>query len=129
LRVRIDALENSLRADMATKNDMALMKSDMALMKSDMASMKGDMTLMKSDMVSLKGDMVSMKSDMSSMKSDMVSLKSDLASTKAELRSEMRAGFADAKRYTDVLFESLKDDIRIVADGVATITAKLDKRV
>ena len=37
-----------------------------------------------------------------------------------------KADFADAKRHTSVLYESLRDDIRIVAEGVATIVGKVD---
>jgi tetrahydromethanopterin S-methyltransferase subunit B len=43
-----------------------------------------------------------------------------------ELRAEVRDGFVEARRHTDVLFESLRDDIRILADGVAHVSAKLD---
>jgi hypothetical protein len=43
-----------------------------------------------------------------------------------DLRAELRDGFAEARRHTEVLFESLGDDIRILADGVAHVSAKLD---
>ncbi len=43
-----------------------------------------------------------------------------------ELRAELRDGFVEARRHTEVLFESLRDDIRILADGVAHVSAKLD---
>lgn len=53
------------------------------------------------------------------------------------LRSEFRAGLAETesrleqrldenRRHTEVLFESLRDDIRILAEGFATLSAKLD---
>jgi hypothetical protein len=46
----------------------------------------------------------------------------------AELRAELRDGLADNRRHTQVLFESLRDDIRILAESVASIVTKLDAR-
>jgi hypothetical protein len=42
------------------------------------------------------------------------------------VRAEFRNGFAKNRRYTDVVLESLRDDIRILAEGFATISTKLD---
>jgi hypothetical protein len=42
------------------------------------------------------------------------------------LRGEFRAGLAESRRHAEVLFESLRDDIRTLAEGFATLTAKLD---
>lgn len=53
-----------------------------------------------------------------------VSLTSDLGA----LRSEMHELHDDAKRHADVLFESLRDDIRMVAEGVVALSAKIDGR-
>ena len=44
----------------------------------------------------------------------------------AEFRTEIREGFAESRRHADVLFESLRDDIRILAEGFAAVSAKLD---
>jgi len=42
------------------------------------------------------------------------------------LRHEFRAGLAENRRHTEVLIESLRDDIRMLAEGFATLTARLD---
>ena len=44
------------------------------------------------------------------------------------LRNEFRAGLAENRRHAEVLIESLRDDIRMLAEGFATLTAKLDSR-
>jgi len=51
-----------------------------------------------------------------------------LQSEFGSLRSEVRDGIAENRRHTEVLFESLRDDIRMLAEGFATLTAKLDSR-
>lgn len=43
-----------------------------------------------------------------------------------ELRTEFREGLAGNRRHTEVLFQSLRDDIRILADGFAAMSTKLD---
>jgi chromosome segregation ATPase len=42
------------------------------------------------------------------------------------METGLEARFAESRRHTDVLFESLRDDIRMLADGVATLNARLD---
>jgi hypothetical protein len=62
-----------------------------------------------------------------------------LADTHSSLRAEFRAGFAElrdelkdeileSRRHAQVLFESTRDDIRMIADAVALISARLDTR-
>ena len=40
----------------------------------------------------------------------------------------LRSDCAETRRHAEMLFESLKDDIRILAEGFATLSAKLDSR-
>jgi len=42
------------------------------------------------------------------------------------LRYEFRAGLAENRRHAEVLIESVRDDIRMLAEGFATLTARLD---
>jgi hypothetical protein len=45
----------------------------------------------------------------------------------ASVRAEFREGLAQNRRHTQVLVvEILRDDIRILAEGFATVTTKLD---
>ena len=43
-----------------------------------------------------------------------------------DLRSEFRDGLAQNRRHAEVLAEAVRDDIRVVAEGVAALTAKVD---
>jgi hypothetical protein len=42
------------------------------------------------------------------------------------LRGEFRDGLAENRRHAEVLVETVRDDIRIVAEGVVALTAKVD---
>jgi hypothetical protein len=44
------------------------------------------------------------------------------------LSAKMHELNEDAKRHSDVQFESVRDDIRILAEGFATLSARIDSR-
>jgi hypothetical protein len=44
----------------------------------------------------------------------------------ASLRAEIRDSLEESKRHAQVLHESVRDDIRILAEGFAVISTKLD---
>ena len=49
-----------------------------------------------------------------------------LDATASSLRDEMRQIGQESKRHSEVLFESLRDDIRIVAEGLVSLGAKVE---
>jgi len=49
-----------------------------------------------------------------------------MADMREDLQSEFRDGLAENRRHAEVLFEAVRDNIRIVAEGVAVLTAKVD---
>ena len=53
-------------------------------------------------------------------------LEQSLRGDMAQLGVELRDGLAENRRHAEVLFESLRGDIRILADGFAVVTTKLD---
>ena len=53
-------------------------------------------------------------------------LRAEMAHMRAELRSEFRDGLAENRRHADVLVEAVRDDIRMVAEGVAALTGKVE---
>ena len=53
-------------------------------------------------------------------------LRGEMHGIRDDLRGGLRAGLTENRRHAEVLTESLRDDIRIVAEGVAVVSAKLD---
>ena len=53
-------------------------------------------------------------------------IRRESSAIREELRAEFRDGLAGVRRHAEVLHESLRDDIRILADGFAVISIKLD---
>jgi chaperonin cofactor prefoldin len=54
------------------------------------------------------------------------SLRAEIQAFRAEIRAELREGLEERRRHTEVLYESLRDDIRMLAEGFAMMSAKLD---
>jgi len=71
---------------------------------------------------SFRGEIGSVRGEIGSVRGEIGSVRSEIGS----LRSEVRAGLAENRRHAEVLFESLRDDIRMLAEGFATLTARLD---
>jgi hypothetical protein len=58
-------------------------------------------------------------------------LRSEMAVLRCELRGEIQRlaeRVEDNRRHADIQVESIRDDIRSVAEGVATFAVKLDPR-
>ena len=53
-------------------------------------------------------------------------IESRIAASESALRAEMRQIRDETRRHAEVLFESLHDDIRMVADGLASLGTKVD---
>ena len=69
-----------------------------------------------------------------SIRSDIRRVETTLTARVDQLRTEMnelRKGIwesaATGRRHNEVLFESLRDDIRLVAEGLAVVSAKVDR--
>jgi hypothetical protein len=57
-------------------------------------------------------------------------LRSEMAAIREELRGDIRRlseRVEDNRRHADIQVERIRDDIRIVAEGVATLAVKLDR--
>ena len=51
-----------------------------------------------------------------------------IAERREPLRAELRDAFLESRRHTQMVFESLQHDVRMLIEQVATIIAKLDAR-
>jgi phage host-nuclease inhibitor protein Gam len=56
------------------------------------------------------------------------SLTAKIEHVETSLTAKMHELNEDAKRHSDVQFESVRDDIRILAEGFATLSARIDSR-
>ncbi len=72
----------------------------------------------------LRGEMREMRDEITTtLRAEMRQRANEVTST---LRAEMHEMRDELSRHTAMLTESVRDDIRIVADGLATVSAKID---
>ena len=98
ISARIDALEESLRAEL--RGESAAVRDELGdEIRRESSSIRED----------LRGE-----------------IRRESSAIRQELGAEFRDGLAGVRRHAEVLHESLRDDIRILADGFAVISTKLD---
>jgi hypothetical protein len=69
---------------------------------------------------------VELRGEMSELRGELRGEMSELRGEIADLRLEVRDGLAQNRRHTEILFETLRDDIRILAEGFAVLSTKID---
>jgi chromosome segregation ATPase len=74
----------------------------------------------------LGGQVDSLGGQVDSLRGKVDSLDGRLDATASSLRDEMRQIGQESKRHSEVLFGSLRDDIRIVAEGLVSLGAKVE---
>ena len=60
------------------------------------------------------------------LRPDIHCVEREVIRVEASLSAKMRELNDETKRHTDIRFESLHDDIRIIAEGVVALSVKVD---
>jgi len=71
---------------------------------------------------SLGAEIADVRTDIAALRTDVTALRTDMTA----LRTELHEGLEDGRRYALMLNESTRDDIRLVAEGVAALAVKID---
>ena len=70
----------------------------------------------------LRGELKETRGDVQELRGEVQELRGEVR----EIRGEMKGMREELMRHAMVLTESVRDDVRIVADGLAVVSAKLD---
>ena len=108
---RIDALEASLRSEF--RAGLGKLESRFDAMEPRFDGLESRFDAMESRFDGLESRFDAMEPRFDSLESRFDTVDSGL-----------EARFAESRRHTDVLFESLRDDIRMLAEAFATMSAK-----
>jgi len=115
---RIDALEASLRSEF--RAGLGKLGSRFDAMEPRFGGLESRFDAMESRFDGLESRFDAMEPRFDSLESRFDSLESRFDT----VDSGLEARFAESRRHTDVLFESLRDDIRMLAEAFATMSAK-----
>ena len=121
VEVTLSSEIGKLRTEMLTREDLA---SGLTSVRSEMGAMRDE----------LRSEMSTRKDLASGLTSVRDELRAEMGAMREELRADMRAMRDELRHYMDIRFESVRDDIRILAEGYASlaagqaaISAKLDR--
>ncbi len=67
-----------------------------------------------------------LRAEMAELRAEMAAVRAEMRTLRIELRAELGEGLAESRRHSDILTESVRDDIRIVAEGLVSLMAKVD---
>jgi uncharacterized coiled-coil DUF342 family protein len=73
-------------------------------------------------MQELRGEMQELRGEMQELRGEMQEVRGEMQ----EVRGEMKEMRGELMRHAMVLTESVRDDVRVVAEGLAVVSAKLD---
>jgi hypothetical protein len=112
LATGLAAVRDDLRAEMATKTDLA----------TGLAAVRDDL---RAEMAT-KTDLTALSEELRAEMATKTDLATGLAALREELRADMREEGVTTRRHFDIVAESLRDDIRLIAEGHVHLTARLD---
>jgi hypothetical protein len=115
LAARIDNVDGAIAASgRLLRNEMQDTRDEL---RTEMHAIRDDLRR------EMHGTRDELRSEMHGIRDD---LRTEMHGLRDELRTEFRDGLAENRRHAEVLFESVRDDIRIVAEGVAALAVKVD---
>ena len=106
LSERIDVL------DVTVREGFTSVRGEFASVRKELGELRGE----------LGGELATVRAELGG---EIGTVRLELATVRRDL-DDLRAETRDGRRHTEVLFESLRDDIRIIAEGFAAVSLKLD---
>lgn len=119
--------------DIETSEVIASLRGDIQRVE---ATLSGEIGKLRGEMVTR--DFVAGLATREELETGLTSVRNELKSGLASVRGELESGLTsvrgelvsmrdELKRHTDMRFESLHDDIRIIAEGFASLNARMDR--
>ena len=70
-----EALGDAITGQLASKDDMTVVKADVSAVKTELAVVKADVSAVKTELVAIKADVSAIKTDLSAVKVEMAELR------------------------------------------------------
>jgi hypothetical protein len=121
LSERIDVLDATVREGFTSlRGGLKSMREEVGTLRGELG---GELATVRRDVGSVREELGTVRGKLGG---EIATARRDLEKSISDLRAETRDGLAENRRHTEVLFESLRDDIRILAEGFASVSLKLD---
>ena len=117
----MDLLPPAGANELATKEDVAVVRADVDVLRADMAVLHADMGALRADMGVLRADMNTMgaelRADMGVLRADMNTMGAELRADMGTMRAELRAEMADLRAD---LLDKMRSDFRTIMFALLT---------
>jgi hypothetical protein len=121
MREEVGTLRGELGGELATvRRDVGSVREELGTVRGELG---GELATVRRDVGSVREELGTVRGKLGG---EIATARRDLEKSISDLRAETRDGLAENRRHTEVLFESLRDDIRILAEGFASVSLKLD---
>ena len=81
----------------------------------------------KEEFASVRAEFASVRTEFASVRTEFGAVRAEMRTSETTLRQEIREEGISTRRHFDVVSESLRDDIRIIAEGLIALDAKVDR--
>jgi hypothetical protein len=78
----------------------------------------------KEQFTSVRADV---RAEFNSVREEFAAVRGDMRASETTLRQEIREEGVATRRHFDIIAESLRDDIRIIAEGLIALDAKVEQ--
>jgi hypothetical protein len=113
--------------DATVREGFTSLRGGLKSMREEVGTLRGELG---GELATVRRDVGSVRDELGTVRGklggEIATARRDLEKSISDLRAETRDGLAENRRHTEVLFESLRDDIRILAEGFASVSLKLD---
>ena len=92
--------------------------------KQEFTAVRGDLTAVRGDLQNVSDRVREVDTRLSAVDTR---LSTDIRRVETTLRQEIREEGVTTRRHFDVIAESLRDDIRIIAEGLIALDAKVER--
>jgi chromosome segregation ATPase len=134
LRAETGALRGevgSLREETgALRVDVGSLRAETGALRGDVGSLRAETGVLRVEVGSLREETGALRTEMGTLRGETSALRVETGSLRAEsgdLRQEMRQAALGTRRHFDVVAESIRSDVRVVAEGVAANTEAIER--
>ena len=91
------------------------------------ADIKEEFTSVREQFSAVRSEFVSVREQFASVREEFTAVRAEMRGSETMLRQEIREDGVSTRRHFDIIAESLRDDIRIIAEGLIALDAKVEK--
>jgi chromosome segregation ATPase len=131
LRQEMRAETGALRAETgALRGEVGSLREETGALRVDVGSLRAETGVLRVEVGSLREETGALRTEMGTLRGETSALRVETGSLRAEsgdLRQEMRQAALGTRRHFDVVAESIRSDVRVVAEGVAANTEAIER--